>query len=423
MHNNFDLTVATLSEPGELPLRLRVASGGRSGLALIFLGAIILITGGAIWTGAMPLSPLLDLETASIVAVAVLIGGVLLIIRGLFSRKGGYEFTVSAEAVKKTAGPGKNWTEPLSSYHGVRWRRQRSVDDWDIHVVELVHPEPSRVVPLFSRTSGWAKKTDTLKWVRDVFNASKSGDADMSALEAEGMRLARHKTGDDVRDVWEGLAALLGMPAIDARTGEEDVRAADDLDKSIGDLAAEGKVALAWDGRPAPDSLAVKRVSDQAGVQVLKIKLLASASPKVVRPACMGIGGLILVLSLYNLHFGWMVSGAIVLGIPFVISKLERGRERMLTISTNELAYKNPMRQGTIKEDFNVPLSEIERVHIESLDYTIQGGMVRRSLAKKLTPKQLVISTDQRERGLGLGLDDAALEWLRDYLILAISKT
>jgi hypothetical protein len=422
MADDFDIKVDILSAPGEMPLHVRAATGGRTGIARIALGALIGIAGFTIWTGAMPLVPLLEAGQSKIVAVAVVGVGLILMLRGVFSRSRDLEYVVTPESVEQVTGPGKGWTEPLSAYRGVSWRRRESTEEWTRHVIELAHPEPGRNVPLFARASGRANKRDTFNLVRDAFKSAQEGETDLSALKAEGNRLARQATGDDVRDVWEGLSALLQVPAIDARSGEKHVRDVADLDKSIADLADEGKIRRAWDDRPAPASLKVERLGDETSGEALKVTILASPLPSVIGPVFLGIGGIVILTGLFNFHFGAILSGVLLGGMPMVMKKLERGRERFITISRDALAYENPMRQGTSREDFTARLSDIERVHVARVGHTAQGRVVTSALAEGLAGKVLVISTDQRERRIGTGLPNEALEWLRDYIESAIAN-
>ena len=425
MSENFDVKVELLSSPGELPIRVRAADGTSAMIVRIGVGAMIAIAGFFAWTGAMPLDRALGPAMASNIALAVIALGGLYVLRGLFSRGRGHEFCISTNAVEKTAGPGGKWKgggwkEPLSSYRGVRWRRM-NLAQWgtrgrvrQVHVVELVHPDPARTVPLFARTSGRANARDTFRLVRDAFAASRSGKGDEVALRAEGLRLARQATGSDVRNVWEGLAALLRMPAIDARGNGEETRDAADLDKSINELAAEGKVAKVWDDKPAPSGLEVKKLGSVGDPEALEVRILKSVVPPLIRPLFYAFGTLGLLFVLTGQIAGGLLTAVVFLGAPSLFERLEVKNPRTLWITRQEIAYRDPNRAH--RRDFAIPLSSIEHVHTE-----LRTDVSARNVPERFIGRELVVSTDELEYRFGKGLDDQALEWLREYIVSAMA--
>ena len=114
----------------------------------------------------------------------------------------------------------KSWTEPLSAYEGVvcSTRRVKTKNSsYTLHMVDLVHPDPDRRINLYTDTSG-----------------------------------------NGFRSVWESYARQLNVPAFEESEGGVLRREAADLDKSVGELVREGKVAVDYDvlARPA-EGLAV----------------------------------------------------------------------------------------------------------------------------------------------------------------------
>ncbi len=332
------------------------------------------------------------------------------------------EFTVTATEAAQTGGPGSGWKEDLTAYRGVRWRRQDlGLEGTEnrakhIHLLELVHEDPARTVPLFAGVSGRADTGDTWALVKSAFSAKDASDSEKAELRAEAERLGRQATGDDVRDVWEGFAALLGLPAIDARGDAESVREAGDLDKSVAELAREGKVDAGWDETPPPPALEVENSAEPGGAETLQVRINAAKFPRVGMYLLYAVAALMAITGLATGQFG-LVIVAIVLGAaPRLIVKLQVSNPRSITMTRTAIHYKDPS-AGRRRSSFELPLSEIESVHVETRnDIVVSGG------ARNFLGNELVLSTDRFEHRLGEGLDDDALEWLRRYILAAIAR-
>ncbi len=114
----------------------------------------------------------------------------------------GSAFTVAEHGLKGT----RQWSEPVSAYHGVlrHTRRVRTKNrSYTVYLIDLVHPDEDRKINLYTSTK-------------------------------EG----------GFREKWEQFARDVGLPALEE--GEAGIvrREAEDLDKSVGDLIGEGKVAI-----------------------------------------------------------------------------------------------------------------------------------------------------------------------------------
>src|SRR6056297_3359706 len=94
------------------------------------------------------------------------------------------EFKISATQVEQTGGPGSGWKEELSAFRGVRWSRQNlGVEGTksrvkQSHLIDLVHENPERTVPIFARISGRADMGDTWALVKKSFSAAKANERD-----------------------------------------------------------------------------------------------------------------------------------------------------------------------------------------------------------------------------------------------------
>lgn len=123
------------------------------------------------------------------------------------------------------------------------------------------------------------------------------------------------------RKDWEAYAKAFGLPAIQDDSGRLVVRALEDLDKPLGTLAREGKVAGAeGPGRPPPRSLRIRTGDDRIEIDVLRFPI----------PSWMVFGMLLLPVALcFRALLGAEASGALVFGLAaalalggFVVSRL-----------------------------------------------------------------------------------------------------
>lgn len=123
----------------------------------------------------------------------------------------GSAFTVAEHGLRGT----RQWREPLSAYQGVM-RHTRHVrtknSSYTLYMIDLVHPDSDRKINLY---------TDTRK--------------------------------GGFREKWEEFSRRLALPALEEGEGGVVRREAADLDKSVGELIAEGKVEIDFDilARPA----------------------------------------------------------------------------------------------------------------------------------------------------------------------------
>jgi hypothetical protein len=327
-------------------------------------------------------------------------------LRGLFGLVARTEVEIDGRTVSVSAPYrlwGREWAEPLSNYQGVRWNRYAIHEERQggdairtryLHVIDLVHPNANRTIPLFVRKTGRANIFDALAW--KVF--------------------AEKPRSGDPRATWESLAAMLELPAIDARDGAYEVRDSDDLDKSIQTLSDEGKLRADWQDASPPPSLAVERGGDADDVasQELRITFHVTHIPNVFFYLLGGVGGVLFVAGVLSLTFRSIFGGLLFGGIAFGIWYLQRKNPSRLTVTRREIRYHDPL---VASRGFTMPLSAIESITIRDRD---SRSAHHKTL--KLSGKRLLISTDQAERSVGGGLDEEALRWLRDYLVAAVAR-
>lgn len=318
------------------------------------------------------------------------------------------------------------WTEPLSRYQGVRWKRFAIHEDRAServrtryrHVIDLAHPDKNKTVPLFARETGKADVSATIALARKAFASENATDAERDELEAEAARLGKQASADDPRAHWERFAALLELPAIDARDGAETVRAAEDVNKSVKQLAEEGKINADWRSTPPPASLDAQTLGDpdDPASQELRVLIRAGNTPRVLLWALGAIAAVLLIAGVFNMHFGSLFGAFLFGGAVYGIRYLERSKPRQITVTRQKLRYDDPLVNS---RSFIAPLGDIETISIRDRDTEI----LRATVTLKLSGKELLISTDKLERPVAGGAPEDGLVWLRDYLTAAVANT
>jgi len=309
------------------------------------------------------------------------------------------------------------WSEPLANYKGVRWKRFAIHEDRGKrvrtryrHVIELVHPDADKTVPLFLRETGRANALATLALARKAF-AAKDLSADQRAeLQDSAARLGDDAGANNPRGHWEHFASVLDLPAIDARDGAESVRAAQDVDKSIKTLAEEGKVSDSWQETAPPPSLEVKTVGgpEASSPPELHVLIRAGHVPRVFLFMLGGAGVLFLIGGVLTFHSGALLGAVLFGGAAYGITHLERKKPRKLIVTKDEIRYVDTM---VSSRSFTVPLAAIENIQIRDRD----SEMVH-AQTMKLSGKELLISSDEVERAVAGGVPEDGLVWLRDCL-------
>ena len=417
--------VEMTSPPGEMPIIVTVRGSKMNLVFSVIFGGVFIVVALAFAGGALSEIPDVPAWATTLMPLGLAAIGVWRIARAALAMRGQREYLITESEVRgrgTSDGGSADWTEPMSAYRGVRWRsymlaRQSDNDRGQVNVIELAHPDPDRTVPLVVRRTGNENAAEAAKLAWDMAQAGADAPEETrKALEDRAARLARGSGEGAVRARWEELAQQLGMPAIDARDGAEVVRAAEDLDKSIMDLAEEGKVSRDWHDAPAPESLEVRTLGDpdDPDSQELHVVLHATTMPVWFFLLFGAIGAVTLIAGLVQFQFGLMFFGLAFGGVGGGLWYMERRFPRSIRISRTRMSYQPASRTTG---HFTLPLDRIEGIHIASADRKKSGG---RGL--NLSGRELVISSDDGERRIGSGLDDAALEWLRDYLVSAVAN-
>jgi len=153
---------------------------------------------------------------------------------------------ISRELVRVT-GKGSfaaQWDEPVSAFKGILRRTDEDTSigmpeygggmKVTIFLVELVHPDRRKTILLY--------KSDT---------------------------------EEVIRKLWKDAARTLHLPALDETSGGIVICAPEDLDKSIRDLAAEGKISTIFDAdTPPPEGIVWKLTEDGLKVTLSRVSAL-----------------------------------------------------------------------------------------------------------------------------------------------------
>jgi hypothetical protein len=227
MSLNVSLAQAQLTKRIDLT-RLPVTQVDRSPKAAgIFLLVFACLWGGipalvlvkAVASGTMQ-TGLWGLLLFAVIGIGIFIGGLALLASSTTT-------TLSREKVnvtKKSLFGTRQWIEPLSAFTGIRSRSEyhsggKNSPSYTLHIIELLHPDPKKAVRLYE-----------------------------SRLDV------------GARGIWEDACRTLNLPAVEGEGDNVVIRGVEDLDKSVKDLAREGKLQVDFDLSKAPPTGLTLRV-------------------------------------------------------------------------------------------------------------------------------------------------------------------
>lgn len=269
----------------------------------------------------------------------------------------------------------EKWREPFSKFKGVL-HREKSVGGGEnratkiYQIIELEHDDPKKNIPLMVEESGTMP-----------------------------------------RDAWEAYAKWLHLPAMMTIAGETTTRDLEDLDKSIAELAADGKIAtrLDFSNAPPPKGLLVARETI-GNEECLRVAITAPRAHIALRLLVCGIPmcffltlvffGLIASITLMTILGGLGAIVIVMIGIEW--SKRDKRARRDILITRKSMQVTDPWQKWPDHQK-SFELSEIETITRQS-----RGGGI-------------MIAGDKARVDIGAGLSKAALIWLRDYLTSAVA--
>jgi|GEM_PF-4092835 len=414
----------TKGDTSKLPMDLSVTNSRLSSMGRIVVGPVLAWLGyGMIGANSGVLAGVPFGETLVLVSPLIIAGfGLVLLTQGVFRLNHRIWVHIENGMVEAKAmsilGSDK-WTEPLAAYQGVRWRELVVQSRLRVggnnttgrnmpriyQVLDLYHTDPTRCIPLYvtrlreNRGQAFSKLNEIMQ--RSDEARDKLGSF---AVKIDDLQV-------NTRSRWEGIATVLGVPTIDARDGKQEVRAAADIDKSIRELADEGKIDAEWDGRPPPAGLDLAYLGgdNASGAQEISVTILARKFPIWLYAGLFLLFGFLFLNGLFQMELVLIVFGGLIAAGTVWHWKSETKNPRSVRITRSQLLINTP-NPGNASKSNTVAHTAIESVTISSRNSQSSFGL------------QLVVATDREEFKIGLGLSKEALEWLRELILSAVAK-
>ena len=264
----------------------------------------------------------------------------------------------------------KYWTEPLQRYPGILQRTERrsggkNSSSYTLHIVELYHEDKKKRIKLYESRSP-----------------------------------------NGFRQIWEDYSRQLNKPALEGGKGNMVARAVEDLDKSVRDLAREGKLEVDFDPRkPPPAGFDLRVEGDLLRVTLPKTKssiigsLFIMAFAGVFIFIGFGIDDAPVMFGIIGLLFLLLVLGGLAWsGITRQVLHIGRDRVRIF--------HETPWGDTSGKV---LDTSQIETVRI---------GHERSSNERE----GVLLVTDEATKKIGEGLTTEAQNWLKNCILAVITK-
>ena len=350
-------------ELDRLPLTLRPINGRSMGLFFMFFA---LIWGGM--PGYWLVQEWRSMGGEAAIAAIFPVVGLGLFIFGLFSVFRRRTVTISKDFVQgedRTIRGRREWLAVISSYRGVLLhtvRIRRGKSSYTAYAVRLDHGEAEKSVPLYVSTDAQAARRE-----------------------------------------WERVSRRFDVPAIESSADGEVTRDAEDLDKSVRELAAEGKLEADFDARPPPDGLAAAHEGDELVVTAtqpvnnLWLMALVALFPLIFVYVGFSEGGFVYIFAAFGLLFEILIVAGIIWDV-LTRQRLRIGRNH---VSKQWVAAWGAGRPKRLDAD-----------SIESVTITAKEAG---------RPRQLAIASDDRTLSFGRRQSDEALEWLRQAVLAHIA--
>lgn len=417
----------TQGDTHALPMTLQITTSRLSAISKLGMGLLTAVVGFismavfAVLAGQSQQGLLIELafRFGPILITAL---GVVVFVQGVNGFR--YRRTVTVKdgqvsVVGKSLFKRENWSEPLSAFEGVRWREitvhvrvQMSGNTSARHrrpsvyqVLDLQHRDEKRCIPLHvtKMDVGSERIFQKMSEMIDLKEGSRSklgGIADRIDSLQEG-----------TRSKWENFAQLLDVPSIDAREGNQTIRAAADIDKSVKELAVEGKITAEWDDRPPPSGLEVAYEGDDdtPEEQTILVTIRSKKFPVWIYGAILAFCGFFFLLGVFDLSFIGILFGGLVGGGVIWHWRSEERNPRTVRITRSQLIIDTPNPGNATANDV------IDHQSIESV--IISARYDRYAIGA-----QLLISTDREEFKIASGVSKDGLGWLRDLILSAVAK-
>ena len=293
-------------------------------------------------------------------------------------RSGGRTIEIGRDFVRVTETGllgGEHWEEPLSAFTGIL-RRTDAVGGGDIysnvHLVELVHPDTKKTLQLY--------QADAEEGIRKLW---KKTDAE-----------------EGIHNLWKDAARALNLPALDETADGILAHEPEDLDKSIREVAADGKISVDFDAdTPPPTGITWEQMEGELSVI---LGLRANSYASIVTMIVVGspfilIAAWFLLSDAFGLFMLGIIAFVYVVGntVYHVANEHVALVKRRIVITPRELRYFGARICKAI------PLEKLESVR------RIDDGLVIESDAE-------VISIQ--------GLRGQQLRWLESFILATVAR-
>lgn len=332
-------------------------------------GLFIVALFGVVFGGVAPMFALAGGAFDPISSVVFPVIGVGVLFFAFLSFRWRLEIRIDGDRVTVRERSIKGWSEfiePLANYRGVQarseYRSHRNSRGYVLQYLDLVHADPARTVPL-------------LRAKQDVVP----------------------------RAEWEAYAKTFDLPALQLDGDRVVQRDVADLDKSLKELAEEGKVVRpATTVGPPPKSVNVAAGADQIAITTF------------LSPIIPLIGGVFLFIAGVGPFSGGMDAPPIVAmligGVMTVI-----GLCLLIGFFVGRVCIL--IRRDRIESFFKFPI--VGRLHHQSMAHDdIEAVTVRHEKGNAV--KSLVLEGDANTMTVVQGVSRKRLEWLRDYMTEAV---
>jgi len=264
----------------------------------------------------------------------------------------------------------KQWTEPLQRFKGILSRSEyhsggKNSASYTLYIVELFHDDRKKRINLYES-----------------------------------------RRDEGLRGIQEDYCRKLNMPALEGEGTQMVVRAVEDLDKSVRELAREGKLEVAFNPSATPPADFVLR----PGENRLEIEINKHAIPFFGTLLMLLIPGVFIYLGFFieGAPFIFGVVGVIFLLVFIAAIIWSCVARQVVHVSPAELHafYRTPWGEtgGT-----KLVADRIESVHIGN---KTQGQ----------GQSAVLLTSDQATLSLGAGLPPASQEWLKNCILAVITR-
>ncbi len=314
----------------------------------------------------------MSLLTVEIFSFLIILTGLGLIAGSIFSFNRYKRFSFDGKEFTITYSPSfrirHHISEPLTNYIGVRLRvlfTQTGIFNKNRYIIDLFHRDSDKIIPLYISTDN-----------------------------------------TDIRKIWEGYAKLFKMPALSVGDRGVVQREYEDLDKSVRELHACGKLPFIASGKfPAPDSLNIEEEKNKTTITPVGVywDIFSSLFLFIAISAIFILlaGGIYLTILDRAIPLKYWGAGAFLLSIViYYLSKLFRSYKLEITssdVSVIETVFNSSQTKNSITTD-----------KIENIELSYNPTIDRYSLA---------IISDDKIISFGGRLPVNDLLWLKDFVI------